>query len=289
MATILNGRLPATMLATIPWAPGVRVTHAVLVDLVAMNAAYRTEFGRDLVINEGYRDLATQVAYKARTKLPRSDPRWLGSAATPGTSKHGWGEAVDFGKVGGFDSETYAWLEANAARFGFYQPPQYREGGAHPEFWHWEHPSDTAVTQRSTPTPAQEDDVALTPAQEKALAAIPKILGIVTNLETKARRHDLLFLYFSTPDHRPAIAQPGSGWWAIAPSLAARDKQREIARMLGLVVEGTSVKDWEDVVGQVLGTAPNGDVVLDPEGFIELRDWPLYPGGNLHPASPEET
>jgi len=276
MARLRNGKLPDGLLAPVPWAPAQRLSPAAVEDLAALNERFVGEFGRDLVVNEGYRDFETQVAYKARTKLPPSNPLHLASAATPGTSVHGWGEAADLGKLGGFDSDRYAWLAAHTPAHRWHQPALYQRHGAHPEPWHWEH--DTTGTSPVAFT-AEEDDMFDQDARQR-LERVESMLGDVL---TKLRRQDLLFLYFSTPDHRPAVAQPGAGWWAIAPSESVRAKQREVAGLLGLVVEGISIRDWEDVVGEILGFAPNGDVILDPEAFIELRPWPFYPGGDLVP------
>ena len=66
-----------------------------------------------------------------------------GNAAVPGTSKHGTGHAVDFQDQLGeltFTSPGYQWLVANAATFGFMQPPSVQQGGANEEAWHWEVP-----------------------------------------------------------------------------------------------------------------------------------------------------
>ena len=63
-------------------------------------------------------------------------------AAVPGTSVHGWGRAVDFEDGAGeltFSSAGYAWLQANAGRFGFWHPAWAEPGGSSPEPWHWEH------------------------------------------------------------------------------------------------------------------------------------------------------
>ena len=63
-------------------------------------------------------------------------------AAVPGTSVHGWGRAVDFEDGAGeltFSSDGYRWLQANAARFGFFHPAWAEPGGSSPEPWHWEH------------------------------------------------------------------------------------------------------------------------------------------------------
>ena len=62
-------------------------------------------------------------------------------AASPGTSKHGLGRAVDFQDQNGeltFTSSGYAWLTKNAARFGFSQRPASQQGGSSAEAWHWE-------------------------------------------------------------------------------------------------------------------------------------------------------
>jgi len=64
-----------------------------------------------------------------------------GYAAVPGTSRHGWGRAVDFQDIYHelrFSSPGYWWLAANAHRFGFYQPEWATSGGSSPEAWHWE-------------------------------------------------------------------------------------------------------------------------------------------------------
>lgn len=52
--------------------------------------------------------------------------------AVPGTSMHEIGEAVDFtsdGRTVARGSAAFAWLTANAGRFGFHNLPS--------EPWHW--------------------------------------------------------------------------------------------------------------------------------------------------------
>lgn len=265
MPAILNGRLPDTLLAAIPWAPTKRVTHATLVDLAAMNTAFRAEFGRDLPVNEGYRDYATQVDYKARTKLPTWDPRYLASAATPGTSVHGLGEAIDFGRLGGFDSEEYAWLAANAARFGFYQPAQYREGGSHPEFWHWEHPSDTPVTQHAAPA-AEEDDMPYSPEELKDLMRTVRDEkgGDTHSALVKLGRLDPQVVLFRTADGRRGVAWPGRGY-AIAPDDETAQGFIDVLSKTGRPPESLAVATWLGVGGS--------DVVSNPEKFGPRIPW----------------
>jgi hypothetical protein len=63
------------------------------------------------------------------------------NAATPGTSKHGLGRAVDFQDQNGeltFESAGYAWLAAHAAEYGFFQPANQQQGAPGEEAWHWE-------------------------------------------------------------------------------------------------------------------------------------------------------
>lgn len=49
--------------------------------------------------------------------------------ARPGTSRHQGGEAVDFANMSSRATPGFAWLDANAARFGFFNLPS--------EPWHW--------------------------------------------------------------------------------------------------------------------------------------------------------
>ncbi len=64
-----------------------------------------------------------------------------GLAAVPGTSRHGWGKAVDFEQDGHelfFSSSGYAWLKANAWKYGFRHPDWAEPGQSSAEPWHWE-------------------------------------------------------------------------------------------------------------------------------------------------------
>jgi len=129
-----NGRIPESQLVPIPWASGEHLRPDAVQALVAMNAAFRQTFGYDLPINDSYRDYASQVEAK----------RIYGDeAAPPGTSNHGWAMAIDIGTYThariSYDSATYAWLSANAGRYGWVNPPWAVQGGSGPhEAWHWE-------------------------------------------------------------------------------------------------------------------------------------------------------
>ena len=74
-------------------------------------------------ITDSYRDYEDQVKVAAKKGLYKEG----GLAATPGTSNHGWGSALDL-KLG---SEAQSWLNKNASKFGFSSIAR--------EPWHWEH------------------------------------------------------------------------------------------------------------------------------------------------------
>lgn len=214
MPTVANGKIPADLLAPVPWDPDEFVAWDALDSLIALNAAFYARFGHNLVINEGYRPYATQVEYKARTRLPPSDPRYLKSAATPGTSVHGWGLAVDFGKIMGFHSVYYLWLAENAPKHGWFHPPQYGEFTKTPEFWHWERipTRPSANVPERTTTPDQEEDDMFTDADRAALAEDRKR---AIALEVKANRADHEFTIFETVGGRRGINFVKSPFWML--------------------------------------------------------------------------
>src|ERR671914_1978452 len=72
-----------------------------------MAAAARREAGLHLIVTSGYRSDAEQ----ARLFAAHPDPKWV---APPGQSLHRYGTELDLGPPA-----AYAWLAANADRFGF--------------------------------------------------------------------------------------------------------------------------------------------------------------------------
>ena len=60
-------------------------------------------------------------------------------SATPGTSNHGYGLAVDLDVS---NQKVFAWLDANAPKYGFYLQgkPTRPDGSRNPEYegWHWQ-------------------------------------------------------------------------------------------------------------------------------------------------------
>jgi D-alanyl-D-alanine carboxypeptidase len=125
-----NGWWPSSALCNLYAAPGQSLRRSAAMAFNRMSNAYQEQTGSALCVNESYRSYPAQVAIKA--SLP-------GLAATPGTSKHGLGLAVDLcGGVQDFANPTHLWLDRNASRFGWFHPAWAEPSGALPEPWHWE-------------------------------------------------------------------------------------------------------------------------------------------------------
>jgi LAS superfamily LD-carboxypeptidase LdcB len=125
-----NGQMPASALCPLWGAPGqvLRADAAAAFD--RMSKAYAAHFGRPITVTDSYRSYAAQVACREQ----KGD-----LCATPGTSNHGWGTAVDLGDgVNSYGTVTYDWLKANSTRFGWFHPSWAEPGGSKPEPWHWE-------------------------------------------------------------------------------------------------------------------------------------------------------
>ncbi|KGM11535.1 peptidase M15 [Cellulomonas carbonis T26] len=130
-AGFANGRIPASVMCSPAWA----TRHLFRCDanraLAELNAAYRSAFGVNLSLTSSYR------SYDEQVRLKQLKPTL---AATPGTSNHGWGLAVDLGGgVQNFGSPQHNWMRANANRFGFFHPRWAQINGSLPEAWHWEY------------------------------------------------------------------------------------------------------------------------------------------------------
>ena len=124
-----NGRIPAAALCPVRTAPGHLLECSAALAFDRLNAAFRARFGYDVTVNDAYR------SYERQVELKRS----LGSkAATPGTSNHGWGKALDLAGMNGGVGAVFEWFTANAHRFGWVHPPWARPTGSNPEAHHWE-------------------------------------------------------------------------------------------------------------------------------------------------------
>lgn len=142
-----NGAVPRELLrvGTKGYA-GARPT--LIVDVVdsydSLCEAFAKEFkGYQLGAYSSIRTYEEQIAMKEKW-TERGKPK---NAATPGTSKHGWGLAFDAGywKDGvssrlrlTFDSKQFKWLASNVGRFGFTHPRWAQQGEKNEEPWHFE-------------------------------------------------------------------------------------------------------------------------------------------------------
>jgi hypothetical protein len=96
-----------------------------------MSIYHKQKTGKPLCVTDSYRSYARQVDVYQRKP---------GLAAVPGTSRHGWGLAVDLAcGVAQFGSPAYNWMRANARRFHFVHPSWAEPSGSMPEAWHWEY------------------------------------------------------------------------------------------------------------------------------------------------------
>ncbi|WP_067819749.1 M15 family metallopeptidase [Actinomadura kijaniata] len=123
-----NGQIPTRYLCPLPQRDLLLRADAALA-FYELNAAYKRHFGTDACLNDTYRSLAKQ------RQLHDSMPS--GMTARPGFSRHGLGIAADF--CGGVQSEgspQFAWLRANAGKYGWFHPD--RAYGDPYEPWHWE-------------------------------------------------------------------------------------------------------------------------------------------------------
>ena len=111
-----------------------------------MAKAYQEDTGgQKLRVNASYRPVGIQVEMKRNQLSRQGNP-----AATPGTSNHGWGLAVDIntedqdGKTK-FRSDIFQWLTQNAGRFDFIHPDWACQTCTKAEAHHWEYKGSTGL------------------------------------------------------------------------------------------------------------------------------------------------
>jgi D-alanyl-D-alanine carboxypeptidase len=129
-----NGALADHSLCEL-WQAGEYLRPDAAMSLSALNEAFRASFGREMCLVASYRDLDTQYEIKAARGY---------FAASPGTSMHGWGLAIDLCSKETGDSEVFSWLWANAPSYGWQNPSWAQLGGSKYEPWHWEFVSGVA-------------------------------------------------------------------------------------------------------------------------------------------------
>ncbi|WP_062380275.1 M15 family metallopeptidase [Demequina pelophila] len=125
-----NGRLTEDQLCDL-WQEGEMLRNDAAIALAELNERFRAHFGVDICIADTYRSLSEQYRIKAlRGYL----------AATPGTSMHGMGLAIDL--CGAHARGVYySWLSDNAGLYGYWNPDWAK--GSKYEPWHWEFKSGT--------------------------------------------------------------------------------------------------------------------------------------------------
>ncbi|WP_242504002.1 D-alanyl-D-alanine carboxypeptidase family protein [Promicromonospora panici] len=125
-----NGQIPSSVLCGLSFSSEQLRCDAAMA-LEDLNGAFRATFGRSLDVVDGYRSYADQVSVAAsRGAL----------AAVPGTSNHGWGQAIDLsGGLQSFGTAEYNWMSAHAGKYGWKHPGWAEPGGSKPEPWHWEY------------------------------------------------------------------------------------------------------------------------------------------------------
>ncbi|WP_249187761.1 M15 family metallopeptidase [Nocardiopsis sp. MG754419] len=123
-----NGHIPDTVLCPLPQA-GEMLRADAAESFVALDEAYRAEFGRPMCVTDSYRPYHEQVRL-FQEMLP-------GMAARPGTSAHGLGIAVDLcGGVNEVGTAEHRWMLDQAPSHGW-DNPDWARGGFEP--WHWEY------------------------------------------------------------------------------------------------------------------------------------------------------
>ena len=128
-----NGKIPLAALTKVDY-PGIQLDvfpnslanlylqPSAAVAMLAMMKEYNRQTGGYLHPNEGYRTYEGQVYWK-NYWTSQGKP---GNAATPGTSNHGWGQAVDFNLT----SAQSSWLATYASRYGYSRSSS--------EAWHYD-------------------------------------------------------------------------------------------------------------------------------------------------------
>lgn len=125
-----NGQIPESDLCQL-WEPGQMLRGDAAVALSELNDNFRAAFSRDICITDSYRTLAEQ------RRLAYTKP---GLAASPGTSNHGWGLAIDLCTSENRSTAVMSWLADNGPTFGWDNPDWARRGGSGAyEPWHWEY------------------------------------------------------------------------------------------------------------------------------------------------------
>ena len=125
-----NGKLPTAALCPLWGTSGQLLRADAAATFDQMSKAFGAEFGEPLCVTDSYRSFGEQVAVKiVKPTL----------AATPGTSNHGWGVALDLcGGIQSFGTDHHVWMVENSMAYGWFHPAWAQQDGSLPEPWHWE-------------------------------------------------------------------------------------------------------------------------------------------------------
>jgi len=127
-----NGRIPASALVDV--GGGHLLQPDAARNFLGLVAAVRARTGATISFGAGqeaYRDYDRQVYWK-NYYTKKGTPKM---AATPGTSNHGWGRAVDISGYGPVGGTVWKVLAELAPQFGY----SHATGAATGESWHWEY------------------------------------------------------------------------------------------------------------------------------------------------------
>lgn len=273
-----NGKLPDADLGTIPGTTA-RVLVALVTQTAALRAAFHARFGKALTITSAYRTYAEQeTLFRARytwnyLASAKIDRRWwagrywwrkpgYASAATPGTSNHGLGQAIDWGsRVNVLGSDEQKWMVANAPRFGWVWPTLYRSA-PYLEPWHFE---GWAVQLAAYVTYLTTNGI-----------TVPGLI-LPGGLAPTPTRGDPMFVAIDKPSTRGALIFP-DGQWAWVTDAA--DAQAFIAKGIPAV----------DLTGPTFAniTPPNRRLgVVAPPAVVNVDTAAI--AGAIVKALPEQT
>ena len=120
-----NGNLDPASLCPLWMGGGATAEARAAAAFNRMSKFHAATVGGPLCVTGGYR------SYQRQVELYREKP---GLAAVPGTSEHGWGNAIDFcGGVQDSHSAASAWMRRNAGNFGWFHPAWAKPSGSRPE------------------------------------------------------------------------------------------------------------------------------------------------------------
>ena len=126
-----NGMLEQSGMLVTDKKRGAQLVPPAMDDFLKLAAAYEAKFPGKTLKASGYRSYAGQVkqrmrrnATKCGTTSKTASGKEIGLAATPGTSAHGWGAAVDVSrrewtKGGGVNSPEFQWINKFSKKFNF--------------------------------------------------------------------------------------------------------------------------------------------------------------------------